>query len=70
MDLRATIINIENQLAKLKGEDAKLKEGEGEAAPEGEGDAAAAEGGEGAEAPEEPPAEDGETGAGSEDVSP
>jgi len=30
MDLRATIINIENQLAKLKGEDAKLKEGEGE----------------------------------------
>jgi hypothetical protein len=31
MDLRATIINIENQLAKLKGEDAKLKEGEGEA---------------------------------------
>jgi len=30
MELRATIINIENQLAKLKGEDAKLKEGEGE----------------------------------------
>jgi len=30
MDLRATIITIENQLAKLKGEDAKLKEGEGE----------------------------------------
>jgi len=30
MELRATIINIENQLAKLKGEDSKLKEGEGE----------------------------------------
>jgi len=30
MDLRATIINIENQLAKLKGEDEKLKAGEGE----------------------------------------
>jgi len=30
MDLRATIINIENQLAKLKGEDAKMKEGEGQ----------------------------------------
>jgi len=30
MELRATIINIENQLAKLKGEDAKMKEGEGE----------------------------------------
>jgi len=64
MDLRATIINIENQLAKLKGEDAKLKEGEGEAAPEGEG--APAEG-----APEgEAAAEDSDTGAGAEDVSP
>jgi len=30
MDLRATIINIENQLAKLKGEDAKSKDVEGE----------------------------------------
>jgi len=68
MDLRATIINIENQLAKLKGEDAKLKEGEG--APEGEEGAPAPEGGEAPEGEGEAAAEDADTGAGAEDVSP
>jgi len=75
MDLRATIISIENQLAKLKGEDAKLKDGEG--APEGEeaGAEGGAEGGaDGAEgAPEsgaEAAAEDSAEGSGTDDSSP
>jgi hypothetical protein len=68
MDLRATIISIENQLAKLKGEDAKMKEGEGEdAAAEASGEAAAADNAEGSEAAA---AEDVDTGAGAEDNSP
>jgi len=67
MDLRATIISIENQLAKLKGEDAKLKEGEGEAAAEAAGDAAGADDAAGSEAAA---AQDVDTGAGAEDASP